>query len=329
METRVVFTGKQEASLEPFEPGRPGPGQVLVRTRKTLISTGTECIVFNRLFEPGTGWEAWVRYPFYPGYCLVGEIADVGEGVEGWKTGDRVAARRGHASAHVLRAGDCVPVPDGLKDEEAVWFALAKIAAMGARCAEYRLGAAVAIIGAGPIGQMSVRWAAAAGAEPVIVIDSVPRRLEWAADGGATATVAGNLDAAAAGAIAANGGRKPEIVVDTTGNAAVFAGALRLAADRGTVVILGDTGTPSEQRLAHDLVTRGLRVVGAHDTHDSPDWNLRSISRLFFRLARAGRFRLAGLNTHIFPPAEARRAYELATSRRAETMGILFDWTAA
>jgi threonine dehydrogenase-like Zn-dependent dehydrogenase len=44
-------------------------------------------------------------------------------------------------------------------------------------------------------------------------------------------------------------------------------------------------------------------------------------------MALSGRFKLGGLNTHIFVPEDCEKAYELANTRRSETMGILFDWT--
>ena len=66
------------------------------------MSTGTENIVFNRLFEPGTHWDRWVKYPFYPGYTSVGIVETLGEGVNSLKTGDRVAFRQGHRSHAIV-----------------------------------------------------------------------------------------------------------------------------------------------------------------------------------------------------------------------------------
>ena len=75
------------------------------------------------------------------------------------------------------------------------------------------------------------------------------------------------------------------------------------------------------------MITKGLTIVGAHDTHETDQWTMRRIHRLFITLAMSGRFNLDGLNTHEFPPGECQKAYEIATNRRGETMGIIFDWT--
>ena len=324
---RVVFTGKQEVHLEKSPVEKPGEGQVRVRTALSLMSTGTENIVFNRLFEAGSHWDNWVKYPFYPGYSSVGTVEAVGPGVTTLKVGDRVATRSSHSSHALRNEADCHPIPDGIPFEEAVWFALAKIAFQGARAAEYKMGDSVLIIGAGPIGQMSVRWARAAGAENIIIVDSIVGRLEIARAGGATATISQPIAEAREAILKANHGKLPRVVIDSTGVAAVFSAALTLADRYGTVVILGDTGTPSGQKLTGDVITRGLRIVGAHDGHNNEQWHDATIVRLLFSLVSTGRFSLAKLNTHSFSPAECAEAYGVANRDRASTMGIIFDWS--
>ncbi len=324
--SRLVFTGKQQVSLESFDPGPLDKNEVLVKTHLSLMSTGTENIVFNRLFDPGTHWDNWVKYPFYPGYASVGVVEAIGSEVTTLKVGDRIAARSGHRSYFRSQATDCFLIPDTLSFDAAVWFALAKIAFHGALVAHYQLGDSVLVIGAGPIGQMSIRWAHAAGAASVIVVDAVPNRMALAQSGGATTTISESIQKASDEVKRAGNGVLPRVVIDSTGNAVVFEAALGLAAKFGTVVILGDTGTPGQQRLSLDVITRGLTIVGAHDCHNSEQWNNATIARLFFTLAASGRFPLEGMNTHRFMPSDCVQAYTVANRDRASTMGIVFDW---
>ncbi|HXQ82354.1 MAG TPA: zinc-binding alcohol dehydrogenase [Opitutaceae bacterium] len=324
---RLVFTGRQQVALEPFDPGEPGEDEVLVATRYSLMSTGTENIVFNRLFAPDTHWDRWVKYPFYPGYTAVGVVAQAGPKAGSLRRGDRVAFRVGHRSHDVVKASECYPIPDALPLPEAVWFSLAKITFHGALAARYALGDSVLVIGAGPIGQMSVRWARAAGLSSILVVDSVPDRMPLARAGGATETIVSPIGKARDAVLAAGRGRLPRVVSDATGNSEVLAAALGLAADRGTVVILGDTGNPTHQHLTGDVITRGLTIVGVHDLHNTPEWNNATITQLFFDLAAGGRFPLAGLNTHFFEPEQCQEAYATANRDRAKTMGIVFDWS--
>lgn len=330
MEHRVIFSEPGQVELEEFEPKGMGDGMVAVRTFYTLVSTGTELTVLNRQYEPGSHWDLWATFPFRPGYAAVGEVVEVGPGVEGLAPGDRVVARAAHASLNVVPALRCAPISPGIELTLAPWFALAKIAFMGAQAAAYGLGNSVAVIGAGPIGQMSVRWANAAGARVVVVLDTVAERLALARRGGATAVIAKPASEAAEALYAAVGAEGPDVVIDSTGNSEVFAAALALVRARGRVVILGDTGTPTSQHLTADVITRGITIVGAHDGHSmsTSNWDGdRSIHSLFFHLVATGRFDLEGLNTHTFHPKDCAAAYRLANERRSETLGIVFDWT--
>ncbi|RYG32430.1 theronine dehydrogenase [bacterium] len=327
MAQRLVFNEKQRVETEEFDLPAVGPNEVRVRSHYSLMSTGTENIIFNRLFESGSHWDNWIKYPFYPGYLNVGEVVGVGAEVKDRKVGDRVAMRRPHASDHVVPEEKALPIPDGIDLRDAAWFGLAKIAFMGARVSEYKLGGSVLVIGAGPIGQMSVRWAVAAGLEHIVVVDPVAARLELAKVGGATALISKSVTECREDVISAFGGNLPAVVNDATGNVDVFNSALGLAARFGRVVVLGDTGTPSGQRLTADVITRGLTIVGAHDVHVDDQWNDTTITRLFFNLVGRGKFSLEKLNSHSFPPDCAQQAYETANTRRGETMGIVFDWT--
>ncbi len=324
---RLVFPAKQKVLLEDFDPGTPGPGQVLVRTHLSLMSTGTENIVFNRLFEPGTHWDNWVKYPFYPGYAMVGVVEQVGEGVTTLAPGQRVAYRNGHRSHDVVDAGHCYPIPDNVPFEHAAWFALGKITFHGALGAGYSLGDSVLIIGAGPIGQMSIRWARAAGAGSIVVVDTAAHRMPLAKAGGATVLVEKSITEARGAILVAGRGELPCVVIDSTGNAAVFAAALGLARNFGKIVVLGDTGAPAQQKLTSDVITRGLSIVGVHDGHETAVWHNATIIGLFFNLAASGRFPLGGLTSHVFAPADCAEAYATANRDRASTMGLVFDWT--
>ena len=324
---RLVFPGKQHVEIESFDPGRPGAGEVLIRTHLSLMSTGTENIVFNRLFDPGTHWDNWVKYPFYPGYSSVGVVEEVGTDVTQLKAGQRVAYRPAHRSHGIEKAVNCYPLPDGVSFEQAAWFALAKITFHGAYMADYRLGDSVLVIGAGPIGQMSIRWARAAGCANMIVVDTAKHRMPLAQAGGATALITAPITEAREAILAAGSGKLPRVVIDSTGHAGVFSAALGLAADFGKVVIMGDTGSPAKQALTPDVIMRGLSIVGAHDGHNIAPWNTATITQLFFNLVASGRFPMAGLTSHVFAPENCADAYATANRDRASTMGLLFDWT--
>lgn len=321
---RVIFPAANTVELETFDPGAPGDGEVEVRTICSLISTGTEGIVLTQDFSSDTGWANYGRLPFHPGYAAVGIVERVGTGVVSPKPGDVVAIRRGHASRHIVPASDCVPVPDGIADEHAVWFALASIGFRGFQATGVTIGDDILVVGAGPIGQMLLRWCAVVGASRIVVVDPLPQRLTFARRGGATSVIDRGIEEAAAAI--GDTSEVPGIIADTTGNARVFRSLLRIAPRFARIILLGDTGHPEEQRLTHDLVLKGLSVTGAHDGHER-GWPQARVSNRFYDLLAAGRFPLDGLITHRFRPQDAAEAYALTSTRRAETMGVLFDWS--
>src|ERR1043166_10053275 len=106
----IVFTGKEKLELVHQALEEPKAGELLVETTRTLISTGTETICYTRNFAPGTHWDDWVKYPFPPGYSHVGRVIAVGEGVQEWKTGDRVASGAGHTSHEVTATEEAVRI---------------------------------------------------------------------------------------------------------------------------------------------------------------------------------------------------------------------------
>ena len=177
---QVVFAGPGIARLEPIELPPLSEGQVLVRTRATLISPGTERAFF--LGMPNTTQE----YPQRTGYSNIGEIAALGPGVKDYPLGMRVASASHHAQYAVVDAAKCLAIPrtlagDTLDDDIAVFFNLAAIALQGVRKATIELGESVVVIGAGLIGLLALQLARASGALPAIAVDLDERRLDFRA----------------------------------------------------------------------------------------------------------------------------------------------------
>jgi 2-desacetyl-2-hydroxyethyl bacteriochlorophyllide A dehydrogenase len=329
----VLFTGKDQVQVvdeEVLPP--PGAGEIVVRTTRTLISTGTEGIVLGRKFSPGMHYDTWVKYPFRPGYSHVGVISAVGDGVSEFCPGDRVATRGGHSSQVLVKAIHAVKIPDAVSDDDATWTALGKIAQIGVRAAEHRMGDAVAIIGLGLVGQLALQYVRLMGAAEVIAIDPAEMRLTMAKSHGATQVLALRADQAVAEVKRLTNDRGVRVVYDVTGHHAVFPEALRMAADHGRVVLLGDSGTPELQHLTSDVIRRGLTIVGAHDRHAPADptpgieWDAHRVMDLFLTYVARGQIRVSDLVTHRFKPDQARAAYTMLEKERDRAMGVIFDW---
>jgi threonine dehydrogenase-like Zn-dependent dehydrogenase len=165
--------------------------------------------------------------------------------------------------------------------------------------------------------------------ETIVAADLFGFRLAHASKGGATSVICGDVAEHLDLFRSIDDGRGPSLVIDTTGNPAVFQSALAAAAMFGKVVLLGDTGFPGKQCLTSDVMTKGLTIQATHDSHDRDGWTQRRIDRLFFSSVEDGRFDLSNLITHEFAPEECATAYAMAERQREQVMGILFDWSSA
>jgi 2-desacetyl-2-hydroxyethyl bacteriochlorophyllide A dehydrogenase len=327
----IVFPAPRQVELREEEVPKPGPGQVAIQTLVTLVSTGTESWCYRGEFDADTGWAAWVKYPFHPGYSNVGRVVAVGEGVEGLREGDRIFSTTSHGQFATLAAAQesVVKLPEDATDEDAAWSALAFITQTGVRRGEHAMGETAAVIGLGPLGQLATQYLRLLGLREILAIDPVQARLDLALAHGATDAFCGGADAARDFVAAHTEGRLADAVYDVTGHYAVFPHALKLVRDHGTVVLLGDTPHPSRQHLTHDVLTRQLHIVGTHNAKLPPRhawWTLARQVLLFLGYIRRGQMRVADLVTHRFAPTDAPKVYELLQASRGDTMGVLFDW---
>ncbi len=327
----IVFAGENQVEVREEPVREPGPGEALVQAHKTLISTGTEGIILSRLYESGTHWDDWVRFPFTPGYSFAGRVIAVGSDVGEVRVGDRVAARVNHREFAVVKTAQLHPIPEKVSDEEAAWLGLASIVQNGVRRAPHEMGDKVVVVGVGLLGQLVVQYVRLMGARQIIVIDPASKRVEMACAHGATDALTMPVEAAREKVLELTGGGA-DVVYDATGNAAVLENALPLVRRLGCLLLLGDTGTPSRQRLTRDVVPRGLRIIGAHDnnppaaTSEHARWSHREMIQLFFTYVMRGDMRVADLVTHRYAPKDAPEAYRLLREERSEAMGVLFDW---
>lgn len=300
--------------------------KVMVRSEYSLLSNGTERTIFQRQFDSGTHWDRWVRYPFFPGYATVGTIMEVGPEVSPLNLGQRIAIRAPHASHHVVGLHACVPIPDSITFEDAVWFALGKIGLLATCAAEVKSGTRVLVVGGGPIAQMVIRWVTLGSASTVGIVTSDPLRSNAAKAGGATVILNGHSYNYSSRDIEKTLGGKPQVVLDCTDSIDVLAWALGVVADYGKVVLIGDPGSPHSWRLTSDVLLRAITVTGVHDHNTYGQWTGHDVSRMFFEKVSSGQIRLDGLCTHTFSPDDALKAYTLLGRREKGVLGIRFDW---
>jgi len=344
--TRVIFPAAKQVAIEEYETGSLGPGQVLLETEKTLISTGTELTGLSGDFPAQSNWAKYVQYPWVPGYSYVGTVIEVGNGVTGLRSGQRVVGAAPHASAVVVPAAAIMPLPEAVTSEEGTFAQLASTVLNGVRRAKIELGECVVIVGAGLLGQMAAQFGRLSGAFPLVMVDLAERRLALAKKLGVHETLRLSVDEARPEILrlSQNRGIEParlqrdggaDCVFEVTGSAAVVAKAVGLARREGRVILLGSSRGPSTIDFHDDTHGRGITLIGAHagttpraETPQTP-WTRHRNEELILELIQAGLFHVRDLITHRYPALQAAEAYGMLLEDRTRALGVILDWAPA
>ena len=329
----IVFPRAGEVSLEEVEVQEPGPGEVLCRAVKSLVSRGTETFCLKGEYDKGTYWEEYIRYPFHPGYSMVSRVETVGEGVAGLKAGDRVTSAHAHRQYFVAAESELFAIPDVITDDEATWATLARTTQLGVRRAEVQLGESVGVIGLGILGQLVVQYLTLAGARRIVAIDTSAPRLELAMASGATHAVQRPAGEARDEVARLTNAAMLDAVFDITGHPAVLAPATMLLRKLGRLILLGDTPTPSKQHLGPRVVGDSLSILGIHGltfpetgTVFNP-WTALEMTNVFFDFLQQKRMNVLPLIARIESPRNARQVYDRLASGGDAAVGVLFDWS--
>ncbi len=341
----LVYRGPEDIRCETVpDPSPPDSQGAVVRVERAAIC-GSDLHIYHGRLSPEAGYTV--------GHEAIGEIMEVGSGVQRFRSGDRVLVsgvvgcgacapcRSGHVTScergtaavfgtnqglggaqaeglAVPRADDNLRlVPDGIGPEQAVLLTdILPTGYLGARNAEIRPGQDVAVIGCGPVGLMAVMCAQLFGPARVFALDSVPERLDAAARLGAIACDV-SRDAPAE-VVEATDGLGPHAVIEAVGADATLQTALGLVRRGGVVSAVGvnvNMALPFPMGLA---LIKGLTFrIGICPVP------------LFWEplvpLVAGGRLRPEFVFTHRLPLSKGDAAYALFAGRRDGVLKVLLD----
>ncbi|MBR1837260.1 MAG: hypothetical protein IJ783_08230 [Kiritimatiellae bacterium] len=180
----IVFVAPRVARVVDVPFAEPGPGEVLVRTARSCVSSGTERA--NLVGDPMIGTNvkdgAEAVFPRHLGYALSGVVERTGEGVSSVKPGDRVAASwTKHSLFNVVPEGRVYKLPDCVDFEAGALAHVATFPMAALRKCRLEFGESALVMGQGLLGQLAVVLARAAGAVPVLAADPAADRPSAAA----------------------------------------------------------------------------------------------------------------------------------------------------
>ncbi len=315
-----------------------GPGEVLLRVKRIGIC-GSDVHVWH-------GRHPFTSYPVVQGHEFSAVVESVGEGVEGFQPGQKVTARpqivcgecppcrRGDyhicdnlrvegfqapgcaQDLFVTDADRLVALPEGFTHEQGALVEPSAVAVHAASRAGELEGRNIAVLGAGPIGNLVAQVCAARGAE-VLITDVATFRLQVAEQCGIPAASSAEEEDLADASERVFGGRGFDVAFECAGVESTVRAAIETVNKGGTIVIVAVHG--EEPRLPLALVQ---------------DWELQMVGTLMYRhedyeeavrLIAGGQIATDPLDSKHFPFEQFPAAYEFIEQQGVRCMKVFID----
>jgi predicted dehydrogenase/threonine dehydrogenase-like Zn-dependent dehydrogenase len=244
-------------------------GYVLIKTHKSLVSTGTEKMLvgfgkagllkkarlhadkieplLNKIRSDGFVTTArsvmqrldrWIPL----GYCNAGEVMEVGEGVGHFKKGDRVVSNGPHAEIINVPVNLVAKIPDGVTYEEAAFTVIASVGLQGIRLLAPALGETVVVIGLGLTGLLTAEMLKLNGCR-VIGLELDDQKLQIAQEKGIIAINPQLTDPERLVQNLTNGlGADGVMITASSSSNELLSLAAKMARKRGKIVLTGSVG---------------------------------------------------------------------------------------
>lgn len=292
----AVWYGKKDVRIMDVpEPPSPAPGWVKIKVEWCgICGSDLHEYIAGPIFipvdapHPLTGAKA----PIILGHEFSGVITEVGEGVKGWKVGDRVAPdacqhcgecylckRNRYNICDVLAftglmtdgafaeyvsipANILFKVPDSVSMEAAALLEPMAVGIHAVRLSQLEPGDTVVIFGAGTIGLVTLQAALAAGAGKVYVVEIAEARKKMAAENGAALVIDPNETDPVGKVKELTGGLGADVAFECIGNHKTAVTAVDVVRKAGTIMMVGIFEKPSEIYFQNMTFTE-KKIIGS------------------------------------------------------------------
>ena len=306
------FGGPEVLELAEVASPKAADGEVLIRVTRAGVN-------FADTFVRTNSYLANATLPLTPGVEVVGTREDDGSRVAA------LCASGGYAQYAVAPATLTFPIADRVHDDQAAallvqgttaWYLLRS-------CARLESGESVVVqSAAGGVGSIAVQLARRLGAGRVIGAASTDAKRAFALELGAHAAIDAAPAEMAAAILAANDGRRVDVVLDAVGGA-TFDASLAALAPFGRLVVYGIADRRQNEVRTGALLRGSHAVIGFWMAHalERP-WMVGDALRELFELVAGGELRTPVGGT--YPLAQAAQAH-IDLAARATTGKLLID----
>jgi 2-desacetyl-2-hydroxyethyl bacteriochlorophyllide A dehydrogenase len=338
--TSVIFKKPFEIELVQSPLPAPGEQEVLVETRISAISPGTELLVYRGRFPPSLPVDATIPalarpfgYPLAYGYASVGQVVEVGRAAKKELLGRSVFCFHTHESHYTIRQNQLILLPDDIDPVDAAFLATMETAVNFLMDGQPVIGENVVIFGLGIVGLLTTALLARLPLGNLVGLDPYALRRENAKVAGARIV----LDPGAPNVLdevrrmlkapAVHDGA--DLEYELSGNPAALNQALTIAGPGARIVIGSWYGTKkAELDLGGSFHRNRIRLISSQVSTLAPQFSARwtknrrmNVALEMIQQLNPGRF-----VTHRFDVQQAAEAYELLDKRPQEAMQVLLTY---
>jgi 2-desacetyl-2-hydroxyethyl bacteriochlorophyllide A dehydrogenase len=297
----------------------PGPDEVLVKVKRSLISRGSE------LFRRYVAEEALP--PRIMGYCDVGDVVGLGSDVQELRSGQRVFVSAPHAQYVVGPShgedGKVFEVPDELSYEAAIFVGLAAGAVAWMRIPPIEPGDTVVVNGQGLVGNLCSQAVRERRPGRVITVDAIDLRCRISRECGADEVINVSETDSVQAVLDLTDGQGADVVVEAVGGfagAKSFEQALQMVKTDGVLHLIA---LYQGQALSLDSgLAMNKMIIGGYYRTISPPERLQAA----MHMVQDGRIKFEPLITHRLPWQETAEAYHLLYNSPDEALGVVLEW---
>jgi 2-desacetyl-2-hydroxyethyl bacteriochlorophyllide A dehydrogenase len=325
----LFFTGPYSVALQSEDRPKLSHGEVLVRTRLSAISPGTEMLIYRGQMPKGMATDTTIAalegqlvYPFKYGYAAVGEVVQCGPDVaEDWH-GKHVFAFNPHESHFTANANSLHSLPEGLSIEEAIFLPNMETAVNFAMDGKPLIGERVAIFGQGIVGLLTAALLARYPLSELITFDQHARRREASLFLGASQSLE-------PGEISSADLRDFDLIYELSGSPSALDQAISLAGFEGRIVIgswYGEKKTPLA--LGGDFHRNRIKLISSQVSTLSAEFSGRwdKSRRLDLAWKMLAEIRPSQFITQRLPLEHAAEAYRLIDEKPQDCIQVIFDY---
>lgn len=312
----------------------PARGEVLIKTRYSAISAGTESMIFNGDFPKDMTLDDSIAslrgnfvYPFRYGYALVGEVLATGPGVDESLIGKTLFAFHPHQDLALVSLKDCHRVPDAVSPEAALFLPQVETALSLVMDGAPLIGERVLVSGLGVVGLLTARLLADFPLARLVAAEPVPWRRDTAATYGIAQTV--DPENAAAWQTLLSDMQGADLIFEVSGNMSALRQAIDAAGFDARIVLGSWYGSQSRPLdLGGRFHRNRLRLISSQVSTLNPAltgrWNkARRIDMAWRLVEKLEPGRLIGPS---FPLPQCQQAFETVCERPAGMMQMILKY---